>query len=212
VSAIPYDGFFSVRTRYAATYPRLLNLPIREQPYEYLRKAVAESGPHSRVLDFGCGVAKVLQRVLQLDDTRYHSCDADLSGSYTYASVADIPADARYEFVTANQVFEHMSFDAAVTTAAALSRHVSAGGIFAVSVPNPQHPSRQLSNPTHITPWDFLSLCALLDLAGLEVVLIARTGMHCGVRWWKRPIVRMVAETFRMDWCDTLFVVGKRAL
>ena len=47
-------------------------------------------------------------------------------------------------------------------TAVLLARHVAPGGIFEIGVPNPDHPTRFLGNPTHRTAWTYGALCALI--------------------------------------------------
>jgi hypothetical protein len=209
-SRVPYDQFFRLCTKAFERYGNIFSLPVSAQPYEYLKSVYRSHYQGGRVLDFGCGVPKPLQRVLGIGDDLYHSCDNDPSGVFTYASLDEIPEDATYEIVAANQVFEHLSFEEGIQTAMALARHVAVGGIFEIGVPNPQHPTRQLSNPTHKTAWNYLNLCALLELGGLDPFYCARCNKVPGPRWYERPLINMICRVFRMDWCDTVYAVGKR--
>ncbi len=207
---VAYDRFFSLCGKAYERFGSIFDLPVDKGPYECLRAAYLRDYPGGRVLDFGCGAGKPLKRALGLGDDRYHSCDSDRSGTFTYASPQEIPEGVLYEIVAANQVFEHLDFADGIRTAVVLARHVARGGILQIGVPNPDHPTRFLSNPTHLTPWNYVNLCALLELSQLQVSYCARTNKARGPRWWERPLVDLMCRVFRMDWCDTVYAVGRR--
>lgn len=208
-ATIPYDRFFSLCSKAFQRHGTIFSLPVAAQPHGYLKSMYESHYRGGQVLDFGCGVSKPLQKVLGIEDDLYHSCDTDPSGAFTYASPNEIPDDATYEIIAANQVFEHLTFKEGIQTAVQLARHVAPGGIFQIGTPNPQHPSRHLSNPTHKTPWNYLNLCALLELGGLDPFFCARCNKVAGPRWYERPFINMVCRVFRMDWCDTVYAVGR---
>ena len=153
---------------------------------------------------------KTLQSVLRIGSDRYNTCDSDPSGEFTYSAVGDIPADITYHIIAANQVFEHLEFAEAIETTKSLAQHIVQGGILQIGVPNPQHPTRQLCNPTHKTPWTYMNLCALIELAGLDPFYCARCNKVPGPAWYERPLINMICRIFRMDWCDTVYAVGKK--
>lgn len=209
-TAIPYERFFALCGKAAERYGSILHLPVAAQPYAYLQASYAAQYPGGWVLDFGGGARKPLQQVLGINDAHYHACDTDPSGEFTYAALEDIPRDAHYDIVAANQVFEHLTFEDGVRTAMTLARHVAPGGVLLIGVPNPAHPTRHMSNPTHQTPWNYLNLYALLALGGLDPFFIARCNKVPAPRWHERPLINLLCRVFRMDWCDTVYAVGKR--
>jgi SAM-dependent methyltransferase len=208
--SVPYDRFLRFRKEAVARHGELLELPVRGSAHGCLRMLYVREYPGGRVLDFGCGANKPLQQVLGIDDDRYHTCDSDAAGAFTYAAADEISEDETYDMVAANQVFEHLEFEEGVRTARRLARHVAPGGIFEIDVPNPQHPTRQWADPTHRTPWNYPSVYALLALGGLDPFICARTGKVLGIPWWQRPLVNTMCRVFRMDWCDTVYVVARR--
>ena len=111
--------------------------------------------------------------------------------------------------MAANQVIEHLGFGEALRVTSQLARHVAPGGIFEIGVPNPPHPTRFLGNPTHQTPWNFLNLCAFGAGRPGTGVLCPRNKVP-GPRWWERPLVNLMCRVFRMDWCDSVFAIGRR--
>lgn len=210
IQSVVYDDFFSLTERAFQRYGSISSVSVSEEPYKYLRNIYNSNYNGGRVLDFGCGARKPLQNVLGLDETCYHSCDSDPSGVFSFNEISDIPQENKYDIIAANQVFEHLTFKEGIRTACDLARHVALGGILQIGVPNPQHPTRQMSNPTHITPWNHLNLCALLELGGLDPFYCARCNKVPGPRWYERPFVGMVSRVFRMDWCDTVYAVGRK--
>jgi hypothetical protein len=208
--SVPYDKFFGLSALACQRYGSIFSLPVAEQPYTFLLEQFRSHYRGGRVLDFGCGAQKTLQKVLDVDDLSFHSCDNDPSGAFTFHDLSEIPTINLYEIISANQVFEHLSFEEGIRTAVALAGHVAPGGILQIGVPNPQHPTRQMGNPTHVTPWSYHNLCALLELGGLDPYYCVRCNKTPVPRWYERPLVAIMCRVFRMDWCDTVYAVGKR--
>lgn len=210
-SYIDYERFFCLCTEAAQRYGNIFSLPVADQPTTYLKQVYQTQYIGGKVLDFGCGVHKPLQKILNLDDFYYHSCDSDRSGQFTYSCVEEIPNNTFYEIIAANQVFEHLSFADTIKIVLKLSQHLAPGGIFQIGTPNPQHPTRHLSNPTHITPFNYLNLCALLELSGLDPFYCVRCNKIPGPQWYERPLINLICRVFRMDWCDTVYAVGRKS-
>ncbi len=207
---IPYDRFFSLTREGFLRYGSIFDLPVADGPYSYLARVCQQEYPNGRVLDFGCGADKVLQGVLGVSDDLYFTCDNDPTVMVSFQNLAEIQDSMRFQIVAANQVLEHLSFADCISVVRGLARVVAPGGILLLSVPNPQHPTRHLSNPTHVTPLNYLNLYALLKLVGLETIHCARCNKIPGPRWYERPFVGMMCRVFRMDWCDTVYAVGRK--
>ena len=210
VSEVPYGQFFGLRSKAFQRHGTIFSLPVTVGARPYLKRMYQAHYVGGRVLDVGAGVSKLLQKQLGIGDDVYHSCDSDPSGEFTYTSVDAIPDDDVYQIIAASQVFEHLTFEEGIRTAITLGHHVAPGGIFEMDVPNPQHPTRYLSNPTHRTPWNYLNLCALLELGGLDPFYCARSNKVPGPRFYERLLINRICRIFRMDWCDTVYVVGRK--
>jgi hypothetical protein len=207
---VSYDLFISLCSEAAKRYTSIFALPVADEPYPHISKLYAERYQGRRVLEFGAGAQKPLQRVLGIPDALYHSCDNDPSGAFTYNDVHAIPEAEKYAVIFANQVLEHLTFEEGIAAAIALSAHVSEDGILLISVPNPQHPTRWLSNPTHKTPWGYLNISALVMLGGLDPVFCARSNKVPGPAPHEKEQIDMICRVFRMDWCETVYVVGAK--
>jgi SAM-dependent methyltransferase len=205
-----YNRFFELCGKAFERHGDILDLPTGPHPYDYVKRLYESAYRSGRVLDFGCGAMKPLQKALGLPDALYASCDNDPSGTFTYPSPDAVPVDAQFEIVTSSHAFEHLPFEAGVAVGRKLASHVKPGGVMFVAVPNPKHPTRYLSSPVHITPWNYLNLCALMELSGLDPFHCARTHKHRAPSFIERPFVNWICRRFMMDWCDGIYVVGRR--
>ena len=207
---IPYDKFFSLTNEGFHRYGNIFELPVCVGPRGYMARTYRKEYLGGEVLDFGCGTNRALQEDLGIGDDLYFACDTDPSARVNFRSLAEIPADMRFQMINSDQVLEHLSFGDCIQAVIGLAAVVATGGVLVLGVPNPQHPTRYLCNPTHVTPLTYLNLYALLRLAGLEVVVCARCNKQPGPRWYERPFVGMMSRVFRMDWCDTIYAVGRK--
>jgi 2-polyprenyl-3-methyl-5-hydroxy-6-metoxy-1,4-benzoquinol methylase len=162
------------------------------------------------VLDVGAGAHTPFRNAISAAGADYFSMDTDPQGSFNYRSFAEVPVDTRFDVVLANQVLEHMTVDDAFEVVAAVFRHLSQGGHMVATVPNAAHPVRQW-DCTHITPWPASDLYSLLRSAGFEITALARYNKfplttHPVKRW----IVKTVCKEFRVDWCDSVMITGRK--
>jgi 2-polyprenyl-3-methyl-5-hydroxy-6-metoxy-1,4-benzoquinol methylase len=168
------------------------------------------SSDATELLDVGAGAHKPLIRMLEGIDVRYRSVDTDPVGDFDFHDVSEIPADLNFDLAVANQILEHVSPDAALEIVRGVTNVLRPDGRFAATVPNTSHPVRQWT-ATHVTAWAVLDLYGLFRLAGLEVDQLARyTKRRLTYRPIRRMIVKTVAREFRVDWCDSILIVGRR--
>lgn len=185
---------------------------IRELPLcDGYREVVERLGPATRVLDVGAGVAQPLRARVLGERRTYATLDADPAGTFDYRSFADVPAGVQFDMVVAHQVLEHLPIPEGGQLVADVFARLAPGGLFIASVPNAAHPVRQWGDATHITAWPLGDFYGLLRSAGFDVVAMKRSNKQA-YPWnpLKRLVIRWVCEVFRVDWCDTLLIVGKR--
>lgn len=208
MDSIERDGYFLEFNR---TYGGLLTLPMVRSIWDLARKTYMTG---YRVLDFGAGRGKGLRKHLGLDGevtNRYHSVDIDLSESFTYRSLFDIPADMEFGLVVASQILEHMDAGTVACALKTLFEHTISGGDILIGVPNQTHPVRYDGDVTHVTNWPPHMLYAYMRHAGFDGVAVYRTNRRPQSRNpIKRAIVRWICEAFRIDWADTIIIHGRR--
>jgi hypothetical protein len=207
---VPYNRFFELCSKAFERHGDILELPERSHPYEYLKNIYNEQFKGGRILDFWGGAMKPLKQAIGLSDSAYFACDNDESGSFQYRTPKDIPQNELFDIVSSSHAFEHLPFETGIEVGRILASHVKPGGIMFIAVPNPKHPTRYLSSPVHVTPWNYLNLCALMEIVGLDPFYCARTHKHKAPVFYERPFVNWVCRRFMMDWCDGIYVVGRR--
>jgi len=185
----------------------LFDLPIIKSPYLKCQQIYKEG----KVLDFGAGKNKPMQKTLNLDDYTYFSLDDDPHGIFDYRSYEDIPIDKKFSLITANQVFEHISLEESITLINSLCRHLVPGGSIVITVPNIEHPTRHRTNVTHLTYWNYKALYFLLRCADLEVKEICRYSKRQPKGIIEKFLAKYISRIYRMDWCDSILIVGKKS-
>ncbi len=184
----------------------ILDLPVRK-----ISAVTAEFlQPNSRVLDIGAGILKPFEQALTQPEQKYFSLDSDPEGDFDFHSFDEMKADLKFDFMVANQVLEHLTIAETLDTLLSAEEHLVPGGVLFATVPNASHPVRQ-RQPTHITPWPQHDLYSIFRNAGFEILLMARYNKHKLPRNpIKRYIVGVVCDVFRVDWCDSLMIVGQK--
>jgi len=184
------------------------DLPIINSPYKKISKLYSGG----RVLDIGAGKEKPVQKSLNLSDELYFSLDNDPCGEFDYDSVEEIHKDELFSLITANQVLEHLSVEDSISLVCDLAKHLKKGGYFIATVPNIQHPIRQQTNITHITAWDYKALYMLYKYADLEVIEIARYSKRHPQGIIEKTLAKYINRIYRIDWCDSILIVGEKSI
>jgi hypothetical protein len=169
--------------------------------------------PDSCVLDIGAGVHKWLQQFVSLPSQGYYSLDIDPDGDFDFRSFEEIPANLQFDLMVANQVLEHVAISDAFAMLCSAYRHLVDGGRLLATVPSPSHPVRHWGDATHLQHWPMFDLYGLFRSAGFQVPALTRYNKFPLTRNpLKRMVVNVVCETFRVDWCDSLMIVGQKRL
>lgn len=206
-AVISWSDLTSWRAEAHRRFGSILDLPIVAIDRE-LRRIVADA---PRVLDVGAGSEQPLRAMIDAEQTQYRSLDPDPSGEFDFRHVSEIPSDLRFEAAVANQVLEHVNVEEALEIVRGVAGVLAPGGRLVATVPNAGHPVRQWADATHVTAWGLYDFYGLFRSAGLEVDSLSRYGKRrLSFRPWRRYIVKVVAQEFRVDWCDSILVVARR--
>lgn len=207
-AVVSWSDLTSWRAEAHRRFGSILDLPIVAIDRE-LRRILADA---PRVLDVGAGSEHPLRAMIDAERTEYRSLDPGPSGEFDSRHVSEIPPDLRFEAAVANQVLEHVNVEEALEIVRGVAGVLAPGGRFVATVPNAGHPVRQWADATHVTAWGLYDFYGLFRSAGLEVDTMSRYGKRrLSFRPGRRYIVKVVAQEFRVDWCDSILVVARRA-
>jgi SAM-dependent methyltransferase len=205
-TSVSWSQITAFRSEAFERFGSILDMPFVDLSTE-LRRLVEGA---TDILDFGAGVEQPLRKMVQ-EGSRYWSLDSDPLGSFDFGELSDIPDDQRFDLAVANQVLEHIPLDAAVEVVHGIANVLKPGGALAATVPNPSHPVRHWADATHVTQWPVFDLYSVFRVAGFEVEQLARYGKRrLPLRPLRRLIVRAVAVEYRIDWADSLLIVGRK--
>lgn len=206
-TSVSWSELTSWRSECHARFGTIHQVPIVAVDAEMRRLTAAAR----HVLDVGAGRDKPLRDMLDLARTSYHSLDSDPAGEFDFRELSEVPAELRFDLAVANQVLEHVGVAEGIEIVRGVANVLESGARFVATVPNPAHPVRQWGDATHVTAWALFDLYGLLRLAGLEVETLARYGKR-RLSWnpWRRLVTKAVAREFRIDWCDSLLIVGSK--
>jgi len=162
--------------------------------WEFARFIGRIPGKGRKLLDVGCGKGIFLKMAERVG---YDVYGVDFNGPALKTARQKLPAvmieegkaedflkrhpELRFDAITAFHVLEHLEDPAGFLISSA--RHLTRGGMLAVSVPNPLRWQLKYGTeewdvpPHHLTRWNFNSLNTVFDKAGLKIVFSsAETG------------------------------------
>jgi hypothetical protein len=87
-------------------FGNIFDLPIIVDPYKEAIKHYCMGN----ILDIGAGKDKIFKSIVDRNLIKgdYFSLDNDPFGDFDFNQISDIPGSLKFNFVLANQVFEHL--------------------------------------------------------------------------------------------------------
>ena len=206
-NALNWAELYRFRRTTQQRYPNIWKLPIKKRHHQVV---VEHLDNINSVLELGAG-ARNLSDILKRhkSDLRYHSFDVDRSQHHDFYTLDDI--NGEYDAVCMFEVIEHIRPEQAVDTLAAAHRHMRSGALIFVSTPNTFHPPEYLRDATHITPWCYDELGAVLQYTGFELQTLYRLYQDPLLqklmrRYLMRPLFRLLG----IDFSKQIIAVAKK--
>jgi len=189
-------------------YGNVLDLPIVEDPYYEAIKYYTEGN----VLDLGAGKNKVFHSIIysKLLNGDYYSLDNDPCGKFDFTDIGNIPKSLKFNYVLANQFFEHLSIEDSLGMFERIEKLIEKNANLIITVPNTAHPNRYLSHIDHKTPFDYKSLYMLYKHIGLKVINIARYSKRHPQGIIEKTLARYINRIYRIDWCESIIMIGQK--
>lgn len=186
----------------------ILEQPIIKSPYDEMAKRYQQGN----ILDLGAGKKKPLEELLKnkIKDGKYYSLDTDPQGEFDFRTIEEIPSDLKFNLITANQVFEHLTIDESLDLLFKAKKYLADNGKIIATVPNIAHPNRQRSNITHKTPWGHHSFYALFKISGLETKKIYRYSKKLPRGIIEKILGYYMNRLYRIDYCDSILLIATK--
>jgi SAM-dependent methyltransferase len=162
---IDWSRLYAARNTVTRQFPSIWAIPV-------VKKEMSRLAVHARdgaaVLDVGAGDRRFERKMREVcGNLQYRSFDIDRSTQQDYYAIDDI--EGRYDLIFAFEVIEHMTPAQGLRMVANLREHLAPGGTLLLGTPNLYHPHRYFGDLTHVTPYKYEELGALLVLAGYRV-------------------------------------------
>ena len=185
----------------------VFDLPV-VKPIKEIRRLIREQSLD--VLDFGAGEAKSGIKIYQVNENKYWTLDSDATSESDYQTLSDIPKERRFGIVILDQVIEHIEVTGCYQIIQKLREVLEPGGFISITIPNVSHPVRYWADCDHVTPWSFYDVYGLLRNCDLEVKKIGRFNKrNLGVNPLNYVFAAQMRRIYRMDWCDSVWVLGQ---
>ena len=202
-----YGTFDDVRAQTVQKFGSFLDLPIVPG---FNQEAISTYSA-GNILDIGAGKDKPMLKSMEKIDTKlYYTLDNDPQGDFNFNALEDIPVELQFELVTAGQFFEHLHYQDALNFTQKLKNHIAPGGQLVVSVPNILHPNRYWGDITHLTHWNYNNLSLIYHYADMSVTKIARYSKRHPQGLIEKTLAKYISRIYRMDWCDSILMVGQK--
>ncbi len=207
---LDYGFYRQVVQECSIEFGSVFDLPIVANPYFELLSAYKGGD----ILDIGAGNDKPLYAIIKdyVKGGQYYSLDNSRSGDFDFRAIDEIPLSTTFSYVSANQVFEHLTLEESVSIAEKLEKHLVNGAKIFVSVPNIAHPNRFWTDVTHKTHWNYNNVALPFKMFNIEITKIARYSKRHPQGLIEKALAKYISRIYRMDWCDSILMIGQKNL
>lgn len=162
---IDWSRLYAARNTVTRLFPSIWGIPVIKKEMDRLAR---HARPQASFLDVGAGDRRFEAKIKAVcPEVSYRSFDIDRSTKQDYYDIDAI--EGRHDLVFAFELIEHMTPAQGLEMLRKLRRNVADGGTLLLGTPNLYHPHRYFGDLTHVTPYKYEELGALLVLAGYRV-------------------------------------------
>ena len=204
---IDWQKLYLERSIIADKFGEIWDLPIATR---YHRVVASVGGRGTSVLEVGAG-DRSFRRKLEgyWGNVGYTSCDIDPTHEHDFSQIDEVQGE--YDLVCAFEMIEHLTLSDAQHMVTRIYELVRPGGKLALTTPNIYYPPAYLRDVTHITPFCYDELGALLQLAGFKVTSIYRLYHDSLVKKFiRRVLFYPVFRIIGIDFARQIIVVAEK--
>lgn len=205
--SLDWQQLYSHRKTIEKTFGDIWDLPVASR---YHRVVAGEGKRGVRLLEVGAGDRSFKAKMEGYwGELEYHSCDIDPTYPHDFNHIDDVSGE--YDLICAFEMIEHVTLEDAAHVVTRMFELLKPGGTVALTTPNIYYPPAFMRDVTHITPFCYDELGALLSLAGFEVTSIHRL-YHDSLmkKLLRRYLMYPVFRAIGIDFAKQIIVVARK--
>jgi SAM-dependent methyltransferase len=205
--AIDWQQLYKHRKAAEKTFGAIWDVPIKKRYHTVL----AEVGQKDiSLLEVGAGDRALATTMRKYwGDLEYKSCDIDPTFDHDFSHSKDI--EGEFDVIAIFEMIEHVSLHDAAELLTDCFEHLRSGGFIVLTTPNTFYPPAYLRDATHITPFCYDELAALLGLCGFQVQGIYRLHHDALLKkFLKRVVFYPLFRLLGIDFAHQIAVVAAK--
>jgi len=206
-AAADWSQLYQYRRAVQRRYKSIWRVPVKKRPQQLVIERLASI---DSVLELGAGDGKLGDQLRRHKSTLdYKSFDIDRSHQHDFYQLDEI--EGSYDATCMFEVIEHVTPATAYTLLSKAYEHLAPGGLMFVTTPNTYNPPEYLRDCTHITPWCYDELGAVIQLAGFELDSVYRLYQApLLTKLWQAWLARPLFKTLGIDYAKQIIAVGRK--
>ena len=160
------------------------------------------------VLDFGAG-SLLFKKMAVHNGFKgfYKTLDIGKDASYDYKDISEI--QEKFDLILCLEVIEHIPLEEFLQLAGSFKNRLNVNGKLIITTPNIHHINHfWKTDITHIRPYPYTDLCAILDSYGYKNVRIYRFAWRtCG--FFKFLVKRILTRILEVDYATNICVIAE---
>ncbi len=204
---INWSQLYHHRKSVQKKFPKIWDVPIKKRYHQVITERCQAI---DSLLELGAGQRHLLPLLKKhYPAINYKSFDIDQTNKHDFYSLDAITGE--YDVVCMFEVIEHISPTLALDTLTTAFAHLKPGGIIFVTTPNTFNPPEYLRDATHITPWCYDELGAIIQHAEFELEAIYRL-YHDSVikKLTKRFLLQFLFRLLGIDFSKQIVAIGRK--
>lgn len=205
--SLDWQQLYQHRKDIARRFGDIWALPVANR-YHRVVADIGSAG--TKLLEIGAG-DRSFEKKMQgyWGELEYFSCDIDPTYPHDFNHIDEV--EGEYDLICAFEMIEHVTLEEAAHVIERCYEVVRPGGRIALTTPNIYYPPAFMRDVTHVTPFCYDELGALLSLAGFHVQSIHRL-YHDSIvkklirRFLMYPIFRAIG----IDFAKQIIVVANK--
>ncbi len=168
--AVQWNKIAEARRYQKGKLPPIGKIPFVSDDLQLILSAIEEGGT---VLDIGAHDRGLERKLTEAGHkVIYKSMDVDRTHPHDYYSLDDI--EETFDLVVCLEVIEHMDLESGYGMLERVFQLLKPCGRLIISTPNIAHPTIFWTDPTHITPYNYIELAGILMSLGFKDIRLFR--------------------------------------